>query len=430
MLKGRPVYIVDGARSPFLKARGKPGPFTAADLAVAAGKPLLNRMPFANHSFDEVILGCVMPGPNEVNIARIAALRLGCGETTPAWTVQRNCASGLQALDSAARNIASGDAELILAGGVDTMSRAPVLLNDDMVSWLSGFSRARSITDKLAAMSKLRPAYFKPVIGLLCGLHDPVVDMSMGQTAEKLAFQFNLSREEIDSYALLSQQRLANAVDNGHLEELETVYDRKGKFYDQDDGLRRDSSMANLAKLKPVFDRHYGKITAGNSAQVTDGAAWLVLASEKAVKQYDLSVMGRLRDTQWAALDPSVMGLGPVHAMTPLLKRRRLKMDDVDYWEINEAFAAQVLACRKAWADTGYCREQLHLRSAFGELDIERLNIDGGGVSIGHPVGASGARITLHLLHVLKRNNKTRGVASLCIGGGQGGAVLVERDND
>jgi len=430
MLKGRPVYIVDGSRSPFLKARGKPGPFTAADLAVAVGKPLLNRMPFANDSFDEVILGCVMPGPNEVNIARIAALRLGCGESTPAWTVQRNCASGLQALDSAARNIASGEAELILAGGVDTMSRAPVLLNDEMVCWLSDFSRARSITDKLTAISKLRPAYFKPVIGLLCGLHDPVVDLSMGQTAENLAYQFNLSREEIDSYALLSQQRLANAVDNGHLEELVAVYDRNGKLYDQDDGLRRDSSMANLARLKPVFDRHYGKITAGNSAQVTDGAAWLVLASEKAVKQHELPVMGRLRDTQWAALDPSVMGLGPVHAMTPLLKRRRLKMEDIDYWEINEAFAAQVLACRKAWADKDYCREQLHLRSAFGELDIDRLNVDGGGVSIGHPVGASGARITLHLLHVLKRNNKTRGVASLCIGGGQGGAILVERDND
>jgi acetyl-CoA C-acetyltransferase len=266
----------------------------------------------------------------------------------------------------------------------------------------------------------LRPAYFKPVIGLLCGLHDPVVDLSMGQTAENLAYQFNLSREEIDTYALLSQQRLANAVDNGHLEELVAVYDRKGKFYDQDDGLRRDSSMATLAKLKPVFDRHYGKITAGNSAQVSDGAAWLVLASEKAVKQYGL----------WAALDPSVMGLGPVHAVTPLLKRRRLKMDDIDYWEINEAFAAQVLACRKAWADKDYCRKQLHLRDAFGELDIDRLNIDGGGISIGHPVGASGARITLHLLHVLKRNNKTRGVASLCIGGGQGGAVLLERDND
>jgi len=430
MIKGRPVYIVDGARSPFLKARGKPGPFTAADLAVATGKPLLNRLPIAAELIDEVILGNTMPGPHEANIARIVALRLGCGEETPAWSVHRNCASGLQALDSAARNIALGEADLVLAGGVDTMSRAPVLLNDEMVGWLGDFNRARTAMDRIKAIAKLRPGFFKPVIGLLCGLHDPVVDLSMGQTAENLAYQFNLSREQIDEYALMSQQRLAAAVDEGRLEELVTVYDRDGRYYEHDDGLRRDSSMASLAKLKPVFDRHYGKVTAGNSAQVTDGAAWLMLASEKAIQEHGLPILGRLRDTQWAALDPAVMGLGPVHAMTPLLKRRRLKMDDIDYWEINEAFAAQVLACRQAWADDDYCQSKLHLRNAFGELDLERLNIDGGGISIGHPVGASGARITLHLLHVLQRNNKTRGVGALCIGGGQGGAVLVEREND
>ncbi len=430
MIKGRPVNIKDGARTPILKARGKPGPYTAADLAVATGKPLLNRLPITADAFDEVILGNTMPGPHEANIARIVALRLGCGEATPAWTVHRNCASGLQALDSAARNIALGDADLVLAGGVDTMSRAPVLFNDTMVGWLGDLNRARSVMDRMKVIAKLRPGHFKPVIGLLCGLHDPVVDLSMGQTAENLAYDFRLTREEIDNYALMSQQRLAAAVDNDQLEELVTIYDRKGKHYDHDDGLRRDSSMASLARLKPVFDRHYGKVTAGNSAQVTDGAAWLVLASEKAVREHGLPVLGRMRDTEWAALDPAVMGLGPVHAMTPLLKRRRLKMDDIDYWEINEAFAAQVLACRKAWADDDYCRSKLHLRNAFGELDLDHLNVDGGGISIGHPVGASGARITLHLLHVLKRNNKTRGIAALCIGGGQGGAVLVEREND
>ena len=152
MIKGKPVYIVDGTRSPFLKARGKPGPFSAADLAVATGKPLLNRLPFAADAIDEVIIGCVMPGPNEVNIARIIALRLGCGNQTPAWTVQRNCASGMQALDSAARNIAQGDADLILAGGVEVMSHAPILLNEQMVGWLAEFSRARTPLKKLAAL--------------------------------------------------------------------------------------------------------------------------------------------------------------------------------------------------------------------------------------------------------------------------------------
>ncbi len=430
MIKGKPVYIVDGTRSPFLKARGKPGPFSAADLAVATGKPLLNRLPFSPDTFDEVIIGCVMPGPHEVNIARIIALRLGCGNEMPAWTVQRNCASGMQALDTAARNIAQGDADLILAGGVEVMSHAPILLNEQMAAWLGDFGRARTPLKKLAALGSLRPAYLKPVIGLVCGLHDPVVNLSMGQTAENLAHQFGLTREEINRYALTSHQRLANAQDNGHLEELETVYDRTGKFYEHDDGLRRESTMESLAKLKPVFDRKFGKITAGNSAQITDGCALLALASEKAVKQHDLPVLGRLRDSEWAALDPAIMGLGPVHAMTPLLKRHRLKIDDIDYWEINEAFAAQVLACKRAWADSQYCRQHLHLRSAFGELDEKRLNIDGGGVSIGHPVGASGARITLHLLEILKRTNSKRGIASLCIGGGQGGALLVERTDD
>lgn len=430
MIKGKPVYIVDGTRSPFLKARGKPGPFSAADLAVATGKPLLNRLPFSADAIDEVIIGCVMPGPNEVNIARIIALRLGCGNQTPAWTVQRNCASGMQALDSAARNIAQGDADLILAGGVEVMSHAPILLNEQMVGWLAEFSRARSPLKKLAALGRLRPAYLKPVIGLICGLQDPVVNLSMGQTAENLVYQFDLTREEIDRYALGSHQRLAAAQDNKHLEELVTVYDRAGKYYENDDGLRRESTMESLAKLKPVFDRKYGKITAGNSAQITDGCALLMLASEKAIKQYKLPVLGRLRDSEWAALDPAIMGLGPVHAMTPLLKRQKLKIDDIDYWEINEAFAAQILANKRAWKDSKYCRQHLHLRSAFGEMDESRLNIDGGGVSIGHPVGASGARITLHLLEILKRTNSRRGVASLCIGGGQGGAVLVERADD
>ncbi len=430
MIKGRSVFIVDGTRSPFLKARGKPGPFSAADLAVATGKPLLNRLPFSADVIDEVIVGCVMPGPHEVNIARIIALRLGCGNETPAWTVQRNCASGMQALDSAARNIAQGDADLILAGGVEVMSHAPILLNEQMAGWLAEFNQARTPLKKLAALGRLRPAYLKPVIGLVCGLHDPVVNLSMGQTAENLVYQFGLNRQEIDRYALTSHQRLADAQDNNHLEELVTIYDRAGKFYDNDDGLRRESTMESLAKLKPVFDRNYGKITAGNSAQITDGCALLMLASEKAIKRHKLPVLGRLRDSQWAALDPAIMGLGPVHAITPLLKRQRLKIDDIDYWEINEAFAAQVLACKRAWADSKYCRQHLHLRSAFGELDENKLNIDGGGVSIGHPVGATGARITLHLLEILKRTNSRRGIASLCIGGGQGGAVLVERTDD
>ncbi len=426
--KLRPVYVVDGSRTPFLKARGQPGPFSAADLALGAGRPLLARQPFEPDAFDEVILGCVMPGPDEANIARVVALRLGCGKRVPAWTVQRNCASGMQALDCAWHHIATGRSDLVLAGGTESMSRAPVLLGLDMVGWLGAWNGAKSVGARLKLLARLRPAHFRPVIGLLRGLTDPVVGLSMGQTAENLAWRFGITREAMDEFALRSHQRLAQALDEGRLGEIETVYDTAGRFYEHDDGLRRDSAMEKLARLKPVFDRPFGLVTAGNSAQVTDGAALLILASEDAVAEHGLPVMGRIEDCQWAGVDPAEMGLGPVHAVARLLRRHRLSMERIDYWEINEAFAAQVLAVLAAWRDKDYCRAELGRRTPLGEVDPERLNVDGGGISLGHPVGASGARIVLHLLHVLQRTASRRGIATLCIGGGQGGAMLLSRD--
>ncbi|MFV2056034.1 MAG: acetyl-CoA C-acetyltransferase [Thiohalomonadales bacterium] len=420
------VYVVDGSRSPFLKARGKPGAFTASNIGVAAARPLLARMPFAPTDIDEVIVGCVMPGPDEANIARIMALRLGCEKYVPAWTVQRNCASGMQALDSAAVNIAMGRSSLVLVGGVESMSHAPVLLAEAMVAWLAGWAQTKTVGNKLKALGQLKPAYLKPIIGLIRGLTDPVVGLSMGQTAEILAQRFNIDRDAMDSYAAQSHMRLANAQDEGFLDEIVTIYDTQGNCYKHDDGLRRDSTPKALAKLKPVFDRPFGMVTAANSAQITDGAAWAVLADEATIDKYDLPVLGRIIDSEWAGLDPAQMGLGPVHAMTPILKRHKLALDDIDNWEINEAFAAQVLANIEAWKDAKYCREELHSRSTIGEIDMDKLNVDGGGVSIGHPVGASGTRIVLHLLHTLARNQAKRGIASLCIGGGQGGAMLVE----
>ena len=422
----RPVYIVDGNRTPFLKVKGKPGPFTASDLAVQAGRALLARQPFEPNALDEVIVGCMMPGPDEANVARVIALRLGCGKHVPAWTVQRNCASGLQAIDCAADDIANGRSNLVLAGGVESMSHAPVLFNLEMVGWLADLNAAKSVGAKLGVFSKLRPKHLSPVIGLLRGLTDHTVGLSMGQTAEILAQRFNVTREDMDQYAMESHQRLAAAQDTGHLQEIETLYDASGKHYNADDGLRRDTDMARLAKLKPVFDRPFGKVTAGNSAQVTDGAAMLILASEDAVKKYGLKVLGRIIDSHWAGLDPAQMGLGPAHAMAPILKRQQLSVANVDYWEINEAFATQVLACVRAWQDAEYCRTELGFDAAIGAIPRERLNVDGGGVSLGHPVGASGARVVLHLLNVLKRNGAKRGMASLCIGGGQGGAMLIE----
>ncbi len=423
----RPVYIVDGARTPFLKARNAPGPFAASDLATAAGAALLTRQRFAPDQLDEVILGCASPSADEVNIGRVAALRMGCGRKVPGWTVMRNCASGMQALDSAIANIQCGRSQLVLAGGVDALSHAPLLFSDAMVRWLSGWYAAKTTGQKLAALRSFRLGYLAPVIGIMKGLTDPIVGQLMGQTAENLAARFEISREEMDRFAMESHARVAAAQDAGRFDaEIVPLIDRDGTVYKADDGVRRDSSMENLAKLKPFFDRKYGRVTAGNSSQITDGAAWLILASEEAVERHGLTPLGRIVDSQWAGLDPAQMGLGPVHAATPILQRQGLAREDIDYWELNEAFAAQVIACLRAWEDDSYCREELGLARALGAPEAARLNVDGGAIAQGHPVGASGARIVLHLLHVLRREGGRRGVACICIGGGLGGAMLLE----
>ncbi|QMU60880.1 MAG: acetyl-CoA C-acetyltransferase [Gammaproteobacteria bacterium] len=421
------VYIVDGSRSPFLKARGRPGPFQASDFAVQSATPLLMRQPFEPEEFDEVIVGCVGPSADEVNIARVISLRLGCGDKVPAWTVQRNCASGMQSIDSAFSNILLGKSDLVLAGGAEAMSHSPVLYNHHMVNWLADMNRSKTPLQKLKTITQLRPKFFTPVIGLLKGLTDPVVGLSMGQTAENLAHMFNISREEMDQYAVDSHLRLVYAQENDLFDnEIVNLYDDKGKTYNSDDGVRPDSSLEKLAKLRPVFDKKHGNITAGNSAQITDGASWVILASEQAVKKHNLNVMGRLVASNWAALDPRHMGLGPVHSTVPMLQAQNLNVNDIDYWELNEAFAAQVLGCLAAWKDPHYCQEHLGLDKAFGEVPHEKLNVDGGAISMGHPVGASGTRIVHHVLNVLKRNKAKLGVATICIGGGQGGAMLVE----
>lgn len=420
-----PVYIVDGARTPFLKARGTPGCFSAADLAVQAGRQLLLRQSFEPTVLDEVIIGCVTPSEDETNIARVISLRLGCGKTVPAWTVQRNCGSGMQAIDSAAEDIAMGRAHLVLAGGTEAMSHAPLLLNQGMVNWLEGLQVSRSWVQRLKILVQFRPRFLKPVVGLHHGLTDPMIHLNMGQTAEILAYQFGITREQMDVFAVRSHMRLVEAQKE-NLAEIVPLCHSNGQSFLADDGIRPNTHLEALAKLPPIFEKPFGLVTAANSSQITDGAAMLLLASEQAVNRYQLPVSGRLVDTQWAGLAPEVMGLGPVFATTPILQRQALTLNDIDYWEINEAFAAQVLACLAAWQEEIFCQQQLGLPAALGVLDQDSLNVDGGAIALGHPVGASGVRIVLHLLHVLKSRQAKRGIATLCIGGGQGGAMLVE----
>lgn len=425
--QARPVYLVDGARTPFLRARGQPGPFTPVDLAVQCGRPLLARQPFSPQAFDLVILGCVNVIADEMNPARVAALRLGMGEAMPAFSVQINCGSGMLSIDNGFRLIEAGKADLVLAGGAEALSHAPLVLSNEAAGWFGRFATARTVWQRLAALGGFRPRMAKPVIGLERGLTDPLTDLSMGQTAEVIGHAFGISRQDADAYALESHRRLARAQEEGFLDgEVVPAVARDGALYEQDDGVRPDTSLEKLAKLKPVFEKPYGRVTPGNASQITDGASWVVLASEEAVRQHGLQPLARIVDSEWSALDPSIMGLGPTLCCTALMQRRGLAREDIDLWEINEAFAAQVLACLAAWQDEAYCREVLALEAPFGAIDRQRLNVDGGAISLGHPVGTSGNRIVLHLVNAMRRLGLRRGIATECIGGGQGGAMLLE----
>lgn len=429
--EAKSVYIVDGSRSAFLKAKGKPGAFSASDLAVYTIRELLKKHSFAPDQIGEVVTGNTMASPKEANIGRLIALRVGCGNSVPGWSVHRNCASGMQAVDSAAKDITLGRHDLVLAGGTEAMSRAPLLFNDKMVNWLAEWYRAKSFLVKLKLIKRLRPSFFAPIIALRCGLTDSVVGLNMGETAENVAHKFNISREEMDAFGMRSHQNLADAYEKGYMdEEVVPLFDNKGNIYGHDTGLRADTTLEKLAKLKPTFDRKFGKVTAGNSSQVTDGAAFLILANADAIKKYQLPVLGKIIDTNWAGCDPAYMGLGPVYAATPLLQRNNLSLADIDYWETNEAFAAQVLGCLKAWENEQFCRQELGLSGAFGSIDQASFNIDGGAIATGHPIGASGARIILHLAKVLQRKEAKYGIANICIGGGLGGAMLIESMNE
>lgn len=422
------VYLIDGARTPILKARGKAGPFASADLATLAGRHLLMKTNVNASEIDETILGCVMPSEHEANIGRIASLRIGVPESVPAWTVARNCASGMQAVDSAMNRIQLGHSDLVLAGGVESMSRAPIMFSDKYVSFLGRLMAAKTPTAKLKVIASFRLSLLTPVFALEHGLTDPVVSLNMGQTAERIAERFGIDRPAMDEFAVQSHLKASAAQESGvYDEEVLPIIDGSGTLHDRDDGVRADSNVEKLLTLKPVFEKPYGRVTAANSSQISDGAAWLLMASEEAVERLNLNPTAKISDIRWAGLSPADMGLGPAHSIAKLLTENNMSMSDIDYWEINEAFAAQVLACVEAMDSDDYCKDELGLEAPLGRLPVDRLNIHGGAVACGHPVGMSGSRIILHLARTLHLKDAQHGVASLCIGGGQGGAALIER---
>ena len=423
----KPLYIIAAVRTPFARAGTSLASLDAVDLGKAAVSALLARSGIDPQRVDETIFGCVGQPANAQNIARVIALRAGLPESKPAMTVHRNCASGLEALTTAHARMCADQGEVFVVGGTESMSNMPLYFSRNAVEKFGSLGRARSFTDKLGAVTAFRPADFAPVIGLKLGLTDPVVEMNMGDTAELIAREFKISRDAQDAFALRSHQR-ATAAAPALQHETTPLYvmGREVQPVLADNGIRTDSSMEKLAGLKPMFDPEHGTVTAGNSSQITDGAVALLVASEEAMIRHDWQPIGRLVDYAYTGCDPRRMGLGPVRAMDAVLHRTGMKLDDMDIIEINEAFAAQVLAVRQCLKDPASAR-RAGLDGPLGDIPDEKLNPRGGSIALGHPVGASGARLVLTALDQLRESKTRRALVTLCIGGGQGGAAIFER---
>jgi acetyl-CoA acetyltransferase family protein len=420
------IAIVQGIRTPFCKANGLIKDWQADDLGSFAIKELVARIPFSPALIDEVILGNVLQPSHATNIARVSAVKAGLPESIPAFTVNRNCSSGMEAVTTAANKIALGQANIIVAGGMESMSNFPILFPSAMKDFLMGLSKARGFKEKFFALLKFRPSLFYPQVPEIA---DPLCGLSMGQTAEILSRDFKVSREEQDEFALRSQLNAAKAESDGRFKEeiAPILIPPKCQSYQTiDDGPRATQTLDALQKLKPVFDKVTGSVTAGNASPITDGACAILVMSEEKAKELGLKPLGYLTAFTEVGLDPARMGLGPAYAISKLLKETNLTLDQIDLIEINEAFAAQVLAVRKALASKEFAEKALGRKEPVGEIDMNKLNVNGGAIALGHPLGASGARLILTLLLELKKRKKKRGIASLCIGGGQGQACLLE----
>jgi len=424
----KPLFIIAAARTPFTRAGSSLAAMDAVDLGKAVVSSLLMRGGIDPHVVDETIFGCVGQPANAQNIARVIALRAGLPESKPAMTVHRNCASGLEALTTAHAKMCAGQGEVFVVGGTESMSNMPLYFSRPATEKFAQMSKARGFGGKLGAASAFRAADFAPVIGLKLGLTDPVAEMNMGETAELLAREFCISREAQDEFAMNSHRKAAAAA-VALQKEVTPLYvmGRDGVTpVLADNGIRPDSTQEKLAKLKPMFARENGSVTAGNSSQITDGAVALLVASEEAVKHHGWEPLGMMIDYTFTGCDPRRMGLGPVRAMDAVLHRTGLTLDDLDVVEINEAFAAQVLAVRQCLKNPASAR-RAGLEEPLGDLPEAKLNPRGGSIALGHPVGATGARLVLTALDQLHESKAKRALVTMCIGGGQGGAAILER---
>ncbi len=448
MANDRDVVLVEGVRTPFVKSDTKFKDVHPAELGRVAVHELIERAGLDVNTVDEVIIGNTGNPPDSVNISRVIALRSGIPLNTPAVTVHRNCASAMESITTGFERIRAGTCDVVIAGGTENMSQLPLIMSRPFVKAFQRLMTARGKGKQISALlgllkedfkqvfqlaftAPLAPATHKPRVSVMEGLTDPFVGINMGQTAEILAKEFHISRQEQDEYALQSHQKAVAAQKSGRLaQEITSVFLPPSfkEYVSEDVGPRAEQTIEQLAKLKPFFDRKYGSITVGNACPITDGAAAVLLMSRSRARDLGMKVVATLRSYAFAGLEPERMGLGPAYATPIALKRAGLNLQDIGLVELNEAFAAQVIACLKAMDSDQFAREKLNLGKKVGTIDPAILNVNGGAIALGHPVGATGTRLVVTLMKEMQKRDVQFGLATLCIGGGQGGAVILERE--
>ncbi len=447
MSSARDVVIIDGVRTPFAKAGTKLKDVPAQRLGQFALKALLEKTSISPNTIEEVIIGNTGSPADAVNISRVVALNAGLPIGVSAHTVHRNCASAMESIATAFDKIKAGVTDVVIAGGTESMSQMPIMVPQKIQSIFEKLFSAKGPGQALPLLGKLisadlkqvkalltsqmKDAYF-PRIALVEGLTDPFVGINMGDTAEVLAKEYHISRQEQDQYALHSHQKAVGAQKSGRFaEEISPVFlPPKFKEVVADDvGPRENQSMEQLAKLRPFFDKKYGTVTVANACPVTDGAAMLLLMSRERAESLGYKPVASVKSYGFAGLEPERMGLGPVYATPVALKRAGLEMKDIGLVELNEAFAAQVIACERSFASHEFAQKKLGLGKAVGEIDPDKLNVNGGAIALGHPVGTTGTRLVLTLMKEMKKRDVQYGLATLCIGGGQGGAMVIEQEN-
>lgn len=424
------IAIVNAFRTPFLKAGSNFKNIDADELGVYPLKETFLRSNVAPDEIDEVIVGCCGQPPHAANVGRVISLRAGIPKQVPAITVHRNCASGMEAISTGAQRLLLGQADIVASVGVESMSNYPFMFGSKMKSLFEKLARSKTAMQRLKVLSSFRFSHLKPVIALQLGLTDPVCNLIMGNTAENIAKEFNISRQEQDEFSLQSHLKALKAIDEKCFED-EIIPIQVPNKYEQtistDNGPRQGQTIEALKKLRPFFDRKFGSVTVGSSSQITDGAGATLLMRESTAKARGITPLGYLRGFSYAGCEPSLMGMGPTYASHRLFKQFGLTMDDIDLVEINEAFAAQVLGNVYAFESESFAKKELDGKP-LGKLPLEKLNVNGGAIALGHPLGASGQRIVMTLLYELHRRELNRGLATLCVGGGQGGAFLLERE--